>query len=906
MRTLRILHLAAVMAMLLVLLVLRLAQMQIVQGESWQEEARRSRLHKRAIPFHRGRILDRQGRVLARDRRSYDLMFEYRSFRRGHVAGQLLEAYALLGQTPYGLDGCFQHAEKMAEGMLQWRPSQLRVLPSRSRRDLVFYLRRLFGMPSTDALLEWIESGSGRLADFHPAAQQHFTQRLKAAREAESRLRPWLAQAFWQGYGLENLTRPSFFAALEQERQGLERLIRLKALRMAAGRAMALTAYEVYLLLRKPEQESLSPNELLEAEQERQVFLTQLSRSWGLRDDQASRAELARRLLGRLPDLEQEGDGTETSDIIQRQILESGALLRQVEMVVPEHLAGVRRRLMLEVHRNRVIRLAKNIPFDLVDLLTQNPEAFPGLYTEENPIRDYPASVAPHLVGMVRSASSEDLREYLDLREAYQELRGILERTPQEEERFRRLRDQLFRMVLRPGETRGRSGVEISFEEVLRGQRGYLEVLEAGEENATPKELEFQAPRHGRDVQLGLDAELQRAAEMAIVQGYQHARRRAQLDPKLARLAVPEGLLQPRCGFALIDLQDGSLLVAATSPSFTVDDFRQRYDEIRQPGGPLRQRALGGHYLGPQAPYPGSTFKLVVAVEALSQDRTQWHRMRECLGYYQPKNGKRGLYCDRRAGHLDVAMEEAIMRSCNVYFYKLGEELGYEALYRRSQQLGFGEPTGLRLTQTVGEEGSWQFGGPNAGLERGANFLTEPQFARHSLSPLHLSIGQAYVQASPLQMARFFGWLGTGKLWRPRLVLAAGDTDFAADFQSPAYPDWMRDLLNQAMRGVVEHPFHGTAYDAQFPLAEFFVAGKTGTAQVGGNSEDPRFRVHGWFAAYWPHYEPRFSAAILCENSGLHGGDIASLVLYEFLKSPAMASYQGQLPPPPAPEEPSQ
>ena len=168
-------------------------------------------------------------------------------------------------------------------------------------------------------------------------------------------------------------------------------------------------------------------------------------------------------------------------------------------------------------------------------------------------------------------------------------------------------------------------------------------------------------------------------------------------------------------------------------------------------------------------------------------------------------------------------------------------------------------------------------------MERGANSLTHPQDAASPLAPLHLAIGQGYVTASPLQMTRFFGWLATGKLATPRLVLegacGAPALPETERFQLPAP---LRKKLMDALRSVVDEQ-GGTAWDPETSLISHRVSGKTGTAQVGGGKN------HAWFAGYFPWDQPRYAFTVFCENVDIHGGELATLVLDRFLQSPEAA-----------------
>ena len=846
MRQLRLSRMRFVFSVLLFLLFARLFQLQILEGSQWSEEALRSRLHRHSIPAQRGGISDRQGVILAEDREAYDLMFEYRAFRRNQPSAQILEAYALLGKAPGGLPQCLDHGERLGNDLFNLRPSALVGLTNSSKRDFLFYLRRLGNVSDAQAALYWMEDGVLSFSEAFPSAAHHF----QAALEKERRMLMSVEDAMHHPWP------EGLLARLEEERKKLEARVRLHAARIAAGRSFEASAFEVreWLMGEGPE-----------AKEKKTFFLNQLSQRWKWTND--------------LPSLEETLSARGDTQALGTHL---GSLLRHVETISSPDLFGVRRALVREVHQNRVVRLSGDIPFLAVDRLARKPRLHAGLYLEENPRRVYPDQGAPHLVGLVRSANPEDLKEYQDLREEYRGLARMLTRTESQSIRFQSVRKRLYQQVIRPGETRGRTGVESAYENILRGRRGFLQLLDAGEEDLRPKELEFSAPRPGRDIRLSVDVRAIRAAEVAVEEAYAWAQDRLRVAGKTDALAPLENR---RVGFALLDLRDGSLPVLATTPTFTVSEYQQGFGDLvrRREAGPLRHRALGGGFLGHQAPYPGSTFKLVAAAAALAENPEEWERERECLGSWAPPGSSRALWCDSRSGHGKISMREAIQKSCNVYFYRLAADLGYRLLWTRARQLGFGLPSGLELSVLEPKEEEVIATGSGAWLERGANSLTHPRKAASPLAPLHFAIGQGYVTASPLQMARFYGWLATGKLATPRLVLEGAGG-------APALPETDRFLLSSAsrvklmdaLRSVVEEQ-GGTAWDPETSLALHRVSGKTGTAQVGGGEN------HAWFAGYFPWDKPRYAFAVFCENVDLHGGELATLVLDRFLQSPEVA-----------------
>ena len=136
----RLFRVAAIFLVCLAVLMLRLFQLQVLEHDDWLREARRSRSSLRSVPFARGSILDADGQVLAKDLRACDLVFEYRSFRRGHLAGQLFEALTLLGRAPGGLAACWNQAEAIGKTLFALRPADLQVLPKGTKGDFLFYM----------------------------------------------------------------------------------------------------------------------------------------------------------------------------------------------------------------------------------------------------------------------------------------------------------------------------------------------------------------------------------------------------------------------------------------------------------------------------------------------------------------------------------------------------------------------------------------------------------------------------------------------------------------------------------------------------------------------------------------------------------------------------------------------
>ncbi|MAW61249.1 MAG: hypothetical protein CMJ94_10490 [Planctomycetes bacterium] len=876
MRKRRLRHLILVLAAVQVILAARMFQLQVVEHEEWAERARRSRLEKRTIPAERGRILDRAGVVLAEDRRSFDLMLEYRAFRRGQPVAQLFELCLLLGIPCTGLDAVPQQVEQLILRVLALQPTDFAGLGSRRQGDAIFYLRQLVGFSRSEgeAIEAWLRTEGPAFGEAFP--------------EAEDTLRDGMASCFERLREIERLLGLGFeeplLVRLEDERRGLERRIRQQAVRSAAAEALGIGEWEVVGALglhREPEGEKAR----LEWQVERLFALQDLARRWQWTGE-------LEELAAAIAPPPQTGPSAE----------QLGELLGRIEAVAQDDVAGLRRELVARIHRDRVARLVRGVDYEIVDRIGQDPEAFAGLQIEAAADRLYPQDVAPHLVGNVRITSNDDIEDYYAQRRVLQELAGKLVRTPAEEELYRELRREFLRSTMRPGDVVGRSGVEWAFEEVLRGERGYLRELVGVEDEGAPRELEFVPPRPGQDVQLSLSAELNAVAERAIAQAYAIARDR--LDASQA--ALREDLRQPRAGLAIIDLRDGSIPVLATVPSYTREEYRTDFEVLRDDvaNAVFRHRGLGGNASGWQTPYPGSTFKPLIALLALERDPQAWNREIYCGNQWLPPGMQaseriRPLKCRNHSAR-SLDMHEALKLSCNTYFYTLAHELGWEPMWTRAHELGFGAPSGIEIVpidhdhlDEEDREGPYDDGerfrlasGPNRLLETGANYLASRHENFNGFTLARFGIGQVSVHASPLQMARFYGWLATGELVTPRLVLRSGGGAPALPEPArvPLDPVFQRQIQG-ALRAVTEDPA-GTAFDERYRLDLFRVAGKTGTSQP--SRIHP---THAWFAGYFPWDEPRYAFAVLCENVQLHGGEIANLVVHQFLASEEARAY---------------
>ena len=444
----------------------------------------------------------------------------------------------------------------------------------------------------------------------------------------------------------------------------------------------------------------------------------------------------------------------------------------------------------------------------------------PGVSLQVTPRRHYIYdSLAAHLLGYVGEVTVRDLNRLPD-----------------------------YRM----GDEIGKFGLERSLETTLRGDSGgqEIEVDSVGRRLRLLREIP-ETP--GDSVVMTLDLDLQRAAEQAIGN---------------------------RAGaLVAIDPNTGYILAMASQPAFDPNVFAGGITaanwraQAMDPSHPLENRAIQGTYP------PGSTFKIVDSIAGLSDRTLTPDTTYFCPGglYY----GGREYRCWRKQGHGTISVHRAIVESCDVFFYEVGEHLGIDRIAAWAHALGLGKKTDIELdnerTGTI----------PSTAWKQ--RRFHERWYPAETLS---VAIGQGYVTVTPLQLADLAAEVGNGgTLYKPQFVkeIDALDGSVVKSFP-PIIESRVRidpqvlDEVREGMAGVVNQP-DGTAHGAK--LDNVIVAGKTGTAQVVKEGQGvrlkedalpERYRDHGWFIAFAPVDHPKIAIACIIEHSG-HGGSSAGPVV---------------------------
>lgn len=511
-----------------------------------------------------------------------------------------------------------------------------------------------------------------------------------------------------------------------------------------------------------------------------------------------------------------------------------------------EALAEVRARLkgVRGLERFRAVLVRRDVSRDALDWIETHRLELDGVDVEVRPQRNYRfGPVLAHVLGYMNEVSRQELE-----------------------------RSQAEGGDYELGDMIGRGGLEARFEKELRGQDGVEQVvvdakgrrIESAQDDAgeplIPESERVRPSVPGHNLVLSIDARLQEVAERSF--------------------PAKEGAV------VVLDPQTGYVLAMVSRPSFDPNRMSGRITGkemkalIDDPYQPLLHRAIQQHYP------PGSTFKPVVALAALSHGTVRPEQGTVCNGGY--RLGRRRWRCWRAAGHGFMDMEHALQHSCDTYFYWLGDQMGLNPIAETARLLGFGSPTGIGLPHEV------------PGIMPDEAFLDRVHAEGYQRgSALNAAIGQGAVTVTPIQLASAYAAIGNGgTVYVPQLVRRIEDADgrvlqeFLPEVKSrlEAPPEEF-DAVVEGLRRVVNER-GGTAYWRRPRDLDVEIAGKTGTAQVvrmgatrvDTNDLEYERKDHAWFAAFAPVKNPEIAVAVINEHGG-HGGSAAAPTAFAVIEA---------------------
>ena len=444
---------------------------------------------------------------------------------------------------------------------------------------------------------------------------------------------------------------------------------------------------------------------------------------------------------------------------------------------------------------------------------------FPSLQIEQRPQRHYPENgLLAHVLGYVGEISSKQLE-------------------------FPQYRDNGYK----PGDVIGKEGLEATYDQFLRGQKGNRKVI-VDTLGRIRDVIAVVEPVPGQDLVTTIDLDLQAAAE-----------------EQLRNSPSQRGVI------IAMDPNNGQILALASYPAFDPNLFTERLATkkgraeyaalLRNPETPLYNRAIRGRYP------PGSTWKIPMAVAALQQGVITLDDSKLlCGGGIQI--GNKFTRCMGQHGSPDL--HTAIMKSCDGYFYRLGLKMGLSGIMEMVEEFKLNKPSGIDLPhELVSWTPSPEF---KARFNPNASEWTD-------IDTVYASFGQVYEFVTPIALLRSVASVGVkGRLYTPHLlkevrpVGQAGDDSYRPAKKYEPLVEGVVQVTEKQDQAVVKAMWSvvneaGTA--AGIRKIGFDIAGKTGTAQVVGLGKDiGKNKDHSWFVSYAPAYEPEIAVLALIENSG--------------------------------------
>lgn len=474
------------------------------------------------------------------------------------------------------------------------------------------------------------------------------------------------------------------------------------------------------------------------------------------------------------------------------------------------------------------IQIAQNISRNTLLEIKERNSDFPGVEITEEPKRVYPlGNTASHIIGRIGRIEEEELKGNED---TYDQNDII-----------------------------GKSGIEYVFEEFLKGKNGVKQIDMDVEGTITNEYIAKEAVA-GNDVILTIDSKLQATAEQAIKNNIERIANGAfgKASPADAGVAV------------VLNVKTGEVLAMASNPDYDPSAFVNGIDEntwnyyINGDTKPLENKAISAMYS------PGSTYKMITALAGLETGAiTTTDKIRD-TGIYRKYNSS--WKCWKISGHGYLEVSNAIERSCNYFFYELGDRVGIDTLAKYSYYLGLGHKTGIELKGEI------------SGVLASNEIAKQENRVWNPGETISAAIGQSYNTFTPIQMAKYVAMVANrGKKLDVTIVKSIIRPDGSEiprnEYESKVSeklgltPDNTEEMsfnetniqaILEGMRGVTSES-GGTAYST-FRDFDIEVGGKTGSAQTGVEG-----KTNAWFVGFAPFDNPEIAIVVFVRNGGSGG-----------------------------------
>ncbi len=448
--------------------------------------------------------------------------------------------------------------------------------------------------------------------------------------------------------------------------------------------------------------------------------------------------------------------------------------------------------------------IKEDVIFDVIVKIASHKEIFPNIYWNDEPVRDYNlGKTFFHSLGYVGSISKDEYIKYRD--KGYKNYQKI-----------------------------GKAGIESEYDATLRGVDGFLRRI-VDVRNRLDSEEIGSSPIAGNNIVLTIDSEVQSAASKAM-----------------------EGV---NGTVVVIKPSTGEILALVSKPDIDPNMIISRNNEklINELNNnkekPFLNRAI-------QAKYPpASMFKLITAISALEEEKSQPNLANYCTGKYTLKSTLKGVpdrdFSEHNPHGMVGNLEQAIAVSCNVYFYQLGYKIGPSIILKYANYMGLGEKTGIDIPGEI------------------SGFIPSRQWKQKTFNQswfdgdtINLSIGQGFISTTAIGVANFISAVvNNGIVYKTHIVKEIRSPDNSKIIKK-YLPEKIREIplsevtLNTVKSGMrlAVTGVRGTAYRLSYIKVP--IAGKTGTAQTRSVRKEDKSQ-HAWFVSYAPYNDIEKAVAVV-------------------------------------------
>jgi len=473
--------------------------------------------------------------------------------------------------------------------------------------------------------------------------------------------------------------------------------------------------------------------------------------------------------------------------------------------------------------------------------LQEKMRKFDGFYIQKRSLRDYQTTIGANVLGYIAEANPTQIKK-----------------------------NPYYKM----GDLIGKQGVELSYEDELRGVKGikFIQKDRFNRDIGPYKNGKFDTiPQQGKDITITIDSELQ---------------------------AYGEKLMQnKRGGIIAIEPGTGEILSMITAPNYNPNllvgrvrskNFTKLYrDTISKP---LFDRGLKAMY------EPGSPFKALVALTALQEGAIDPSSSITCRGAYR-YGGTKPMGCHCGNGKRDLL--RGIAKSCNSYFADTFRKTidmypdakqGMDAWSKHIKSFGLGDYLGYDLS--IGNKGNIPDG----------NYYNKwyPDFKWGATTVISNAIGQGEVLVTPIQLANMTATIANrGHYYTPHIIKQIkGQEQIDKNFTIPKKTTIDSRHFETVVQGLSDVYNYGTANFLKVPGID--ICGKTGTAENFTKINGERYQLtdHSIFIAFAPKDDPKIAIAVFVEN-GYYGarwaGRISSLMIEKYIKKEVSLKYMEKL-----------